>query len=280
MKIKKIAIFGSGLMGMGISNSIAINDFQVSIFSKSDNCKERFFKYIDTEADKKRMDLDSAEIIKNNVSVYSYDGAESLKEADLIIESTYEDKKYKQEVVEFISKYSREEAIIASNTSTLSISELAASYKNQKNFLGLHFFSPVPQMKLVEVVKGYLTDDKAINDAIKFIEEINKEAVIVKDTAGFVLNRIIAPYISEAVCIYEKKLTSAENIDKMVSHCLGAKVGPLQLGDYIGIDVLKKCTDNLFDAYKDPHYCNTLINNMYYANNLGKKTGKGFYEYG
>ncbi len=279
MNIKSVAVLGSGLMGSGIAATIARNNYSVSMFSHSQDAEVRMKSYIEHECVKGRLSETQKESIWTNLNILSYENLNELTKCDLVIESTHEDKAFKKNILKTIGKIASNMAIVCTNTSTLSVSELAAEYKKPGRFAGMHFFSPVASMGLIEVVKGFLTEDSVIDDLMQFGRMIGKEPVQVNDNPGFVLNRIIAPYISEAVNLLDRGIAEAADIDCIIKHCMGAQVGPLQLGDNIGLDVIKKCSDILFDAYKDSKYISNLLNKKYYAKEFGKKSGRGFYTY-
>ena len=280
MKFSTIAVLGSGLMGMGIVSSVAVRGVKCIMFSKTIDASKRLNVYLDRKLEKGWFSCEEKKHIQENIEVCTYDQLEKINSCDLIIECTYEDKNYKTELIKNIDKFKNANAVFCTNTSTLSVTDLSAFYSDPSRFAGMHFFSPVEKMQLIEVVKGLLTSCEVIDSLITFGKEIGKEPVYVEDTAGFVLNRLIAPYICEAVELLEKKVSSPEVIDSLIKHCVGASIGPLQLADYIGLDVIKKSSDILFDAYKDQIYVSPFLNKKYYANQLGKKTRKGFYNYG
>lgn len=279
MTFKKIAVFGTGLMGKGIVQVIASAGCEVIVYSQSSNAFERFNNYLFYEQEKKRLLKEDVAYIQNLVSFKSYDDMDLLFEMDLVIETVKEDKSYKKKLLKKVSGFIGSDCIVVSNTSTYSITELGACLSTPAKLCGMHFFSPVPLMDLIEVIRGMASSEETINKVVRFSKELAKQPVVVKDTPGFVLNRLMAPYIKEAVALLEEGVASAIDIDKAVSSGVGLKIGPLQLADLIGIDVIKACMDNLYYEYRDNRYASTLITNMVRANMLGKKTKDGFYQY-
>lgn len=279
MEIKNIAVFGTGLMGKGIIQVLAGIDYRVYVFSRSIDSEDRFKKYLQYELNKGRIQESFINTIFKNIEFFNYGEFKKLSDADLVIESTKEDKELKKNLLCEISGYCKPDTIFVTNTSTFSVTELSSSIKKQSKFCGMHFFSPVPMMPLVEVIRGLCTDDETINKVFKLAEDIGKIPVIVKDTPGFILNRLMAPYIKEAVCLLEEGVTSAEEIDKIVTLGMNLKVGPLKLADLIGLDVIKVCMENLYCEYKESRFNSILLNNMVRAGMIGRKAGAGFYNY-
>ena len=279
MEIKNIAVFGTGLMGKGIIQVLAGIDYRVYVFSRSIDSEDRFKKYLQYELNKGRFQESFINTIFKNIEFFNYGEFKKLSDADLVIESTKEDKELKKNLLCEISGYCKPDTIFVTNTSTFSVTELSSSIKKQSKFCGMHFFSPVPMMPLVEVIRGLCTDDETINKVFKLAEDIGKIPVIVKDTPGFILNRLMAPYIKEAVCLLEEGVTSAEEIDKIVTLGMNLKVGPLKLADLIGLDVIKVCMENLYCEYKESRFNSILLNNMVRAGMIGRKAGAGFYNY-
>ena len=291
MDIKKISVFGTGLMGKGIIQSIASKGYEVQVFSKSNDAEMRMVEYLNNEIIKGRLDKNQKDLIMQNLKFYNYfiednktlivkNQIEEIQSSDLIIETISENKNDKNELFNKISQYCTYDAIIATNTSTLSITELGANITNPSRFCGMHFFSPVPMMSLVEIVKSLRTSQESLLRISEFCKKIGKEPIVVKDTPGFVLNRILLSLILEAIRIVEEGTATVENVDKVAVLGMNLKLGPLKLADLIGLDIVKASIDNLFDEFKDNKFRpSILLTNMVRAGCLGKKTGKGFYEY-
>lgn len=279
MKQYKIAVFGTGLMGKGIAHLFAHYGYNVTIFSNTKNAEARFISYLNHEESKGRMTSEEKSNIINHSFYRTYDELEYVHENDVIVETTYEDKEYKADLLMNIEQYASPKAIIGTNTSTISISELAGKMKVKDRVIGIHFFSPVKMMQLVEIIRGYKTSENAISIVQKLCHSVEKKSFVVKDTPGFILNRLLAPYICEAVYLYDKYDIPPEVIDTIVKNNLGVKMGPLRLADHIGIDVLVKCMDILYENLKEPSLYNKRIIEMQETGAMGRKTGKGFYEY-
>ena len=291
MDIKKISVFGTGLMGKGIIQSIASKGYEVQVFSKSNDAEMRMVEYLNNEIIKGRLDKNQKDLIMQNLKFYNYfiednktlivkNQIEEIQSSDLIIETISENKNDKNELFNKISQYCTYDAIIATNTSTLSNTELGANITNPSRFCGMHFFSPVPMMSLVEIVKSLRTSQECLLRVSEFCKKIGKEPIIVNDTPGFVLNRILLSLILEAIRIVEEGTATVENVDKVAVLGMNLKLGPLKLADLIGLDIVKASIDNLFDEFKDNKFRpSILLTNMVRAGCLGKKTGKGFYEY-
>lgn len=279
MNIEKVVVFGTGLMGTGISQVTAINGMKVLMFSNSLDSSNRFISYLQDNMKKKRITKEDYEKILKNVSFYSYSQLDMLVDVDLIIESTHENYEYKKSLFSKLNDYINETTIVASNTSTIGITKMASEINKPERFIGLHFFSPVPMMKLVEIVKGYFSTEDVLKKAKEYCDLIGKESVIVKDTPGFVFNRLFSGYIGEAISLLDEVDVSPEAIDSMIKHAIGSKIGPLKLADSIGIDVIKKSNDQLYDELKEQRFCINRINRMVYAKLFGKKTKQGFYNY-
>ena len=203
-----------------------------------------------------------------------------FKDSDIIIEATTENMEAKKELAKQIDEICKEDAIFATNTSSLSITEIAACMKHPEKVIGMHFFNPVPAMKLVEVIKGFATDEAVNKEIIEMTEKIGKTPVQVEEGPGFVVNRILLPMINEGIGILADGLASAEDIDKAMKLGAGHPMGPLALADLIGLDVCLAIMETLYSEFGDSKYRpHPLLRKMVRSNNLGMKTGKGFFEY-
>ena len=203
-----------------------------------------------------------------------------FKDSDIIIEATTENMEAKKELAKQIDEICKEDAIFATNTSSLSITEIAACMKHPEKVIGMHFFNPVPAMKLVEVIKGFATEEAVNKEIIEMTEKIGKTPVQVKEGPGFVVNRILLPMINEGIGILADGLASAEDIDKAMKLGAGHPMGPLALADLIGLDVCLAIMETLYSEFGDSKYRpHPLLRKMVRSNNLGMKTGKGFFEY-
>jgi len=279
----KIAVIGAGTMGRGITQVFAENGYQTSIYDVNpEKCIEAINtikKLLERAVEKKAKTPIEAEETLKRIRI-----CETLKEAvedaELIIEAVYEDINVKKEVFREIDKYAKPNAIIASNTSSLSITEIANATNNPHRILGLHFFNPPQIMKLVEVVRGEKTSNETMEKAKKIIEEIGKIPVEVIDTPGFIVNRLIIPFINEAIELVSQGIATPNNIDLACKLGLNHPMGPLELADFIGLDIVLAIMETLYNETKDPKYRpSQLLKRMVRAGLLGRKTGRGFYNY-
>jgi 3-hydroxybutyryl-CoA dehydrogenase len=228
---------------------------------------------------KGKMTQEDATAIINRIETTT-DLAKAVSEADLIIEAVPEEMKLKKEVYKEVSQNASENAIIASNTSTLSVTEMAGSVKNPENFLGLHFFNPAPVMKLVEVVKGKKTSDEAVQFGRDFANRVGKTPVVCIDSPGFIANRVALPIMIEAATALEEGVASKEDIDTAMKLGYNHPMGPLELADLVGVDTVYHSIKSVADKLKSPRWkVPRIIEQMVKEGKLGKKTGIGFYDY-
>lgn len=281
MDIKRISVVGAGLMGKGIAHNFAAFGYKVDLFGRRDEVKNELIKYFDREVEKERVTPEQRTFILNNISVFNINlEAQQLACSDLIIETVTEDMGVKKEIFSVIGRYAGSHAILASNTSSYTITSLAEFTSYPENFLGMHFFSPVSLMKLVEIIKGEKTSAEIIQRIFNLLEGIDKLPIKVTDSPGFALNRVLVPFINEAVNLYyERVVESVEDIDDIFVNGMNLRVGPLKLADLVGIDVVYAGMSNLYKELKDAKYqpC-PLIKQMVDEGRIGKKVGKGFYK--
>lgn len=280
--MKNIFIMGAGTMGLDIAQAFAKYDFSVTVRDISqeiiDNAKGRLTKSLTKLVEKGKIPELEMNKLLSNISFTTE--LESAKSADLVLEAIVENVNIKKTVFAELDAICPENTIFASNTSSISITEIASSTKRADRFIGMHFFNPANRMKLVEVIRGANTSDDTFN-AIKSLSiEIMKEPVEVAEAPGFVVNRILIPMINEAIFVYAEGIASVEDIDKAM--CLGANhpMGPLALADFIGLDVCLAIMDTLYSETHDSKYraC-PLLRKMVRGGKLGKKTKAGFYKY-
>lgn len=280
--MKKIGVLGAGTMGAGIAQVLLQGGYEVamrarresSIESGKAKIEKNFSKMVAkekiSEADK------TAFLSKLQISTE----LDIFKDSDIIIEATTENMEAKKELAKQIDEICKEDAIFATNTSSLSITEIAACMKHPEKVIGMHFFNPVPAMKLVEVIKGFATDEAVNKEIIEMTEKIGKTPVQVEEGPGFVVNRILLPMINEGIGILADGLASAEDIDKAMKLGAGHPMGPLALADLIGLDVCLAIMETLYSEFGDSKYRpHPLLRKMVRSNNLGMKTGKGFFDY-
>ncbi len=280
--MKKIGVLGAGTMGAGIAQVLLQGGYEVamrarresSIESGKAKIEKNFSKMV---AKEKISEADKTEFLsKLQISTE----LDIFKDSDIIIEATTENMEAKKELAKQIDEICKEDAIFATNTSSLSITEIAACMKHPEKVIGMHFFNPVPAMKLVEVIKGFATDEAVNKEIIEMTEKIGKTSVQVEEGPGFVVNRILLPMINEGIGILADGLASAEDIDKAMKLGAGHPMGPLALSDLIGLDVCLAIMETLYSEFGDSKYRpHPLLRKMVRSNNLGMKTGKGFFEY-
>ncbi len=283
MEIKKIGIVAmTGIMGTGIAQTCAQAGYQVIGSSRSQDNVNKALASLNAQlsrsVEKGRMTQADKDTTMSRIK-----GTTSMKDftdCDLVVEAAVEDMNLKKSIFAELDKICRADAIIASNTSCLSIIDLAMVTKRPDKIVGIHFFNPVPVMKLVEVVRTIASSDETVATAKKLCESAGKTVVIAKDAPGFIVNRLMTPFINNAVRMLENGVASREDIDTAINLGLNHPMGPLTLVDLIGIDTFVFFADAQYEAFKDPQFTPpTLLRKMITAGWLGRKTKKGFYDY-
>lgn len=282
MSINKIAVIGGGTMGNGIAHVFAMNGFEVFLTETSDMLLDRAIKSISSNLDRQVKKQVITEIQKDETlnRISRVVGIQNIpSDVDLIIEAIFENKEAKILLFKELEGRINSDCIFASNTSSISITELSSVCRPEK-FIGMHFMNPVPVMKLVEVIRGYSTSDETYNAIKDLSVKLDKEPVEVFDYPGFISNRILMPMINEAIFAYMEGVASKEAIDSVMKLGMAHPMGPLTLADFIGLDVCLAIMNVLYEGYNDPKYrpC-PLLKKMVAANKLGRKTGEGFYKY-
>lgn len=281
-QIGQLGVVGAGFMGSGIAESAARAGVAVTLYEPEggalQHSRERIESSVARAVERGRLNDGEAEALVNRIE-WSTE-LDALREADLVIEAIVEDERVKAQTFEALDGILPPEAIIASNTSSIPIAGLAAATGRPARVLGLHFFSPVPVMKLVEIVIGLDTSPETVSRAEGFADQIGKTAIRTKDRSGFVVNFLLVPYLMAAVRMYEDGFASREDIDQGMTLGCGHPMGPLTLCDFIGLDVLYSVCDSLYEEFKREEYAPPpLMKRMVVSGHLGRKTGRGFYEY-
>jgi len=282
MQIKKVGVLGCGLMGSGIAQVSAQSGYDTVVVEVEQKFLDKGLagrdKRLSKFVEKGKL---SAEDKKSCVARLR--GSVSLKDladCDIVVEAITENPKIKKETYTAIDSIVKKDAIFASNTSSLTITELSMATARPKQFVGLHFFNPVPLMKLVEVVRTILTSDDAFNTAFEFAKSLGKDPVSCRDNSGFIVNRLLVPYLLDAIRALEEGVGSVEDIDKAMQLGCGYPMGPFTLLDFVGLDTTYYITDVMFNEYREKRFASpALLRKMVLAGRFGRKSGAGFYDY-
>ncbi len=277
-----IGVAGAGFMGSGIAESSAAAGLSVVVYEPGqaalDASRAGIEKSIGRQVDRGRLSDEDGTALISRISWTTE--LEALAPSQLIVEAIIEDVDIKRDLFARLDAALPAETIFASNTSSIAISTLAAATQRADRFCGLHFFSPVPLMKLVEVVVAIGTSEETATSAAAYVAAINKTSIRTKDRSGFVVNVLLVPYLMSAIRLYEEEFASAEDIDQGMELGTGHPMGPLKLLDMIGLDTFLLVCDSLYDEFKQPHYAAPpLLKRMVSAGRLGRKSGRGFYDY-
>lgn len=281
--MKLISVIGSGTMGNGIAHAFAISGFRVNLIDISVPSLEKGMDAIRKNLDRQVLKGLITEEIKisalKNIQTYT-DTKSAVENSDLVIEAATENLAIKLEIFKNLDQFCKKEAILASNTSSISIGKIASVTNRPDKVIGMHFMNPVPIMKLVEVIRGYSTSDEVTKTIMNLSASLNKNPVEVNDYPGFVANRILMPMINEAIYSLYEGVAGVKEIDTVMKLGMAHPMGPLQLADFIGLDVCLAIMNVLHQGFGNPKYaaCPLLVN-MVTAGNLGVKSGLGFYDY-
>ena len=280
--MKKISIIGAGTMGNGIAQVFAMNNYHVNLIDLNSNSLSKGINSIMTNLDRMiKRDIISSDqkraTLDNIITTMEINSAES---SDLVIEAVTENIEIKLKLFKQLDQICSKETILATNTSSISITEIAASTNRPEKVIGMQFMNPVPIMKLIEVIRGRKTSDETTKSIIGISETIKKIAIEVNDYPGFIANRILLPMINEAIEALNTGVAEVSNIDSIMKIGMGYPMGPLQLADFIGLDVCLSILEVMYKGFKDSKYApSELLVNMVKSGKLGVKSGEGFYDY-
>ncbi len=281
--MQKIAVIGAGTMGNGIAHVFAQNGFQVHLIDVAEAALQKALQTIGKNLDRQVAKGTVTEVLKAetlaNITTFT-DIATGVKEADLVVEAATENVNLKLKIFQDLDQHAKPDTILATNTSSISITKIAAVTKRPGKVIGMHFMNPVPVMKLVEIINGYATEKEVTKTIVALSEKLGKVPCVVNDYPGFIANRILMPMINEAIYSLFEGVAGVSEIDTVMKLGMAHPMGPLQLADFIGLDVCLSILNVLHDGFGNPKYapCPLLVN-MVTAGYLGAKSGEGFYKY-
>ena len=283
MNIKNVAVIGAGTMGNGIAHVFAQNGFAVSLIDVNavqlEKALQTIAKNLDRQLSKSSITEEQKQNTIGNIKTFS-DVAAGVQQAELVVEAATENTELKLKIFKQIDEAAPAGCLLASNTSSISITKIAAATKRPELVIGMHFMNPVPVMKLVEIINGYATTKEVTDSIVALSKQLGKVPCVVNDYPGFIANKILMPMINEAVCSLYEGIAGVEEIDTIMKLGMAHPMGPLQLADFIGLDVCLSILNVLYDGYGNTKYapCPLLVN-MVMAGKLGVKSGEGFYTY-
>jgi 3-hydroxybutyryl-CoA dehydrogenase len=283
MQVRTVGVVGAGLMGSGIIETAARHGYDVVAREVDSATVEGGQKRVSRSMARavERGKISEAERDDANTRITWTTSLEDLAGSDLIVEAIIENLGQKKELFRELDRITRPEVILASNTSSVSITELAAVTARPDRVAGCHFFNPVPVMTLVELVRGYQTSDQTIAELRAFGESLGKNVVVAQDTPGFIVNYLLVPYLLDAVRMVENQVATKEDIDTGIRLGLNHPMGPLTLLDYVGLDTTLYIADVMYEEYREPKYAAPpLLRKMVTSGHMGRKSGRGFYDYG
>ena len=282
MAIQKVGVVGCGLMGSGIAQVSAGAGLTTWVCEVDQGALDkglgRIRKFLEEGVTKGKVTAEDRDRILGNIK--GTVKLDQLAPCELVIEAAIENLEVKRQVFSALDAAVAQDAVLSSNTSSLSITEIAARTRRPDRVLGLHFFNPVPLMKLVEIIRALTTSDAAFARAQEYVQQIGKTPVVCQDTPGFVVNRLLVPYLLDAVRVYESGIASKEDIDNGMKLGCGYPMGPLTLLDFVGLDTTYYIANIMFEEFREPRFAAPpLLKRMVLAGHLGRKSGRGFYEY-
>jgi 3-hydroxybutyryl-CoA dehydrogenase len=282
MTVKRVGIVGSGIMGSGIAEVAAKAGYEVVLRSRAQGTADAMVagleKSLAKQVDRRKLEADERDAVLGRVRAVADLG--ELNECDLVIESIVEDLATKKHLFTELDRICPDHAVLATNTSTLPVVEMAMNTGRPDKVCGIHFFNPAPMMALVEVVRAITTSDETLATATTFVTTCGKSAVQVKDQAGFIVNALLFPYLNNAAKLFDAGVASRDDIDAAMKGGCNFPMGPLELLDLVGLDTSLAILEALYAEFKDPNYAAApVLRRMVSAERLGRKTGQGFYEY-
>ncbi|HWM94220.1 MAG TPA: 3-hydroxybutyryl-CoA dehydrogenase [Thermoanaerobaculia bacterium] len=283
MTIKKVGVLGCGLMGSGIAEVSARSGYETVVREVSQELVDKGLGKIQGSLGKavEKGKLDAAARDEAAGRLKGVVDLSDLADCDLVVEAIVENLDEKRKTFTILDEAVKEGAIFASNTSSLTITQMSMFTKRPERFVGLHFFNPVPVMKLVEVVRTLVTSEETFNEASEFVRSLGKEPIACRDNSGFIVNRLLVPYLLDAIRALEEGVGSVEDIDKGMQLGCGYPMGPFTLLDFVGLDTTYYIADIMFEEYREKRFAPPpLLKQMVMAGRLGRKSGRGFYEYG
>ncbi|HPY64005.1 MAG TPA: 3-hydroxyacyl-CoA dehydrogenase NAD-binding domain-containing protein [Bacillota bacterium] len=278
----KVFLAGCGTMGAGIAQTFAVSGYEVVMFDRTMELVDRGYAMIEKQLRKQeergRMTAEEVDAALRRLS-RSVD-LNDASDATLVLEAIFEDMIAKRELLKALDAICAPDCLFGSNTSSLSITEMASGLQHEEQFLGIHFFNPAPVMKLVEIIRGDATSEETLEVALDLVRSIGKEPVICRESPGFIVNRILIPMINEAVELLDRGVASREDIDQAMKLGANHPMGPLELADFVGVDIVLAIMEVLYSETGDPKYRPSLmLRRLVRAGKLGRKSGEGFYQY-